>query len=189
MQDYDRKVSSVGSEIGGDAGGSKLDAVREKMKQDMADEVRAELQQELRPYAREELKEEMLEEVIEELRGDLKETAIRELREELEEEVRNDMKFPVSTWSGPSQRKSRASRPPRPPIPADAKPDRHFELLVPFELGSAALGAASEPALQLVAATWLLRRRLRLRLVSTPFELEHDALGAKRLHVSQEMAL
>lgn len=75
---------------------------------------------------------------------------------------------------------------PKPTVPADAKPDRHFELLVPFELGSAALAEHGEEALQTTAATWLMRRRLQLRLISSPFEMENDALGAKRLNVAQE---
>merc|ERR1712194_51501 len=69
---------------------------------------------------------------------------------------------------------------------ANAKPDRHFEALVPFVLGSLAMEDNSEEILQTMAATYCMRKKLRLQLVGCPDRLENDALQKKRTVAVQE---
>jgi len=69
------------------------------------------------------------------------------------------------------------------------RPDRHFELLVPFDMGSARLIDEGEFHLQTIAAAWCMRQRLRLHLEGSPAKIESDALGKARLTAVQEHLL
>jgi len=76
-----------------------------------------------------------------------------------------------------------------PLIPQKAKPDRHFELLAPFVFGSSSLAELGESALQTVAATYVMRRRLKLRLITSPDRIENDALARGRVNVAADWLL
>lgn len=71
----------------------------------------------------------------------------------------------------------------------DARPDRHFEVLAHFIIGSSTLAEEGEMTLQTVFATYCMRRRLQLQLVSCPDRLENDALARGRLMVAQDWLL
>lgn len=76
----------------------------------------------------------------------------------------------------------RAAPPPAPKIVlAQAKPDRHFEALVPFELGHAGLIDESEITLQDVCAMKCMRPGLDVELVGCPARIENDALAEARV--------
>lgn len=89
----------------------------------------------------------------------------------------------------------RAFRPPRPaatveeekpPKPAPSQPDRHFEARVPFELGSADFDTGATPVLQTICATYCMRRRLLIELVTSPHRMENDALAAQRCRIVEQ---
>jgi len=65
-------------------------------------------------------------------------------------------------------------------IPQD-KPDRHFEVLVPFELGHSGITDEGEISLQDVCALKCMRQRLNLEIVGSPAQIENDALAESRI--------
>jgi len=75
---------------------------------------------------------------------------------------------------------------PMPTLKASTGPDRHFEKLAPFVFGSSELAAEGEAVLQTVAATYCMRRRMRLRLLPCPDAIENDALARSRAVIAQE---
>lgn len=66
-------------------------------------------------------------------------------------------------------------------ISAEAKPDRHFEALIAFDLGNAGLTETGEMTLQDVCATKCMRQKLDVELVGCPARIENDALAETRL--------
>lgn len=99
---------------------------------------------------------------------------------------------PVAPEQTPERRVPKPMPPPAEPaqpkrvIPFNAEPDRHFELLSTFVFGSASLEQEGIEALQTVCATYCMRRRLQVELVSSAAQIENEALARGRLMVAQE---
>jgi len=110
------------------------------------------------------------------------------------------LKLPEIKFShDPLTRQVRPAPKPAPPPPpvfkeprkvgVGEKPDRHFELMVYFELGRAGLADQGEPALQTVAATFCMRRRMTINLVGCPDPRENEAMRLKRIVFVREWLL
>lgn len=89
---------------------------------------------------------------------------------------------------------SRKVLPPRPaPTPAKPKraalpqaPDRHFELLSACVYGSVTMAEEGMEALQTVAATYCMRRRLQIEMVASSAPIENEALARNRLVAARD---
>lgn len=69
---------------------------------------------------------------------------------------------------------------------APREPDRHFEVVVKFELGHCGVCDVGEQTLQTVAAAICMRTRLCLKLLSCPDAIENKALAENRLAAIEE---
>jgi len=82
----------------------------------------------------------------------------------------------------------KAPAPKRPALVLNAAtpPDRHFEMLARFDLGSSAMPLDLEPTLQTLASTICMRPTLSLELQGCPNKMEHDALSKSRVNAVQQ---
>lgn len=106
-------------------------------------------------------------------------------------------KRPTTPISSPARSVAPTPVPPISPSPKPTpqktilkdEPDRHFEILVEYVLGSAMVSESGLESLQTVAATYCMRRRLQIQVVPCLDKKETDALGRGRLELVEEWLL
>lgn len=77
----------------------------------------------------------------------------------------------------------------RSPVQKTLPPDRHFEILIPFEHSTCRVREAGEATLQTVAATVAMRQQLAVVLLSSQQRMESDILGDARMRVVERFLM